>query len=147
MHNMQNIQNMLNMYNMQNVKNVLTWTHVAFVILQHRNKGTGTRVLFHPGIGLGFNREQQKQCAEPDIIHSELKSAFGDSSRADVLAIGLLQFLWCHLPTRNAHLTRMFYIPNQEGCIQANVPHVVLDFCRRSVSNLNSALSAVSFPI
>jgi hypothetical protein len=43
----------------------------------------GTRVLFHPYIGLGFNREQQKQFAEPDIINSELKSAFGDSRRAD----------------------------------------------------------------
>ena len=65
-------------------------------------------MLFHPGIGLGFNREQQKQFTEPDIIDSELKSAFGDSRRADehpVLAVGLLQFLWCHWPTRNAHLT------------------------------------------
>jgi hypothetical protein len=26
---------------------------------------------------------QQKQFAEPDIIHSELKSSFGDSRRAD----------------------------------------------------------------
>jgi hypothetical protein len=49
----------------------------------------------------------------------------GDSRRADehpVLAVGLLQLLWYHRPTRNAHLTRMFYMPNQEGCIQANVP-------------------------
>jgi hypothetical protein len=60
---------------MQNMQNIQTWTPVAFVLLQHRNKGT--RVLFHPGIGLGFNREQQKQFAEPDIINSELKSAFG----------------------------------------------------------------------
>ena len=100
-----------------------TWTPVALVLLQHRNEGA--RVLFHPGIGLGFNREQQKQFAEPDIIDSELKSAFGDSRRADehpVLAVGLLQFLWCHRPTRNAHLTRMFYVANQQGCIQANVP-------------------------
>ncbi len=66
------------MYNMQNMQ---TWTPVAFVLLQHRNKGT--RVLFHPSIDLGFNREQQKQFAEPDIINSELKSAFGDSRRAD----------------------------------------------------------------
>ena len=116
-----------------------TWTPAAFVLLHHRNKGA--LVLFHPGIGLGFNRKQQKQFAEPDMIDSELKSAFGDSRRADehpVLAVGLLQFLWCHRPTRNAHLTRMFYVPNQQGCRQANVPprsHVVLDFCRRSVSN------------
>jgi hypothetical protein len=54
---------------------------VAFVLLQHRNKGA--RVLFHPGIGLGFNREQQKQYAEPDIINAELNRAFGDSWRAD----------------------------------------------------------------
>jgi hypothetical protein len=33
-----------------------TWTPVAILLLQHRNKGV--RVLFHPGIGLGFNREQ-----------------------------------------------------------------------------------------
>ncbi len=46
-------------YNMQNVQNVHTWTLVAFILLQHRKKGT--RVLFPPGIGLGFNREQQKQ--------------------------------------------------------------------------------------
>jgi hypothetical protein len=46
---------------MQNV-----WTPVAFVLLQRRNKGT--RVLFYPGIGLGFNREQQKKFAEPEII-------------------------------------------------------------------------------
>ncbi len=108
---------------MQNMQNMSTWTPVAFVLLQHRNKGT--RVLFHPGICLGFNSEQQKQFAEPDIINSELKSAFGDSRRADehpVLAVSLLQFLWCHRPTGNAHLTRMFYMPNQEGCIQANVP-------------------------
>jgi hypothetical protein len=37
-------------------------------------------VLFHPSIGLGFNRGQQKQFAEPDIIISELKRAFGDST-------------------------------------------------------------------
>jgi hypothetical protein len=93
-----------------------TWTPVAFVLLQHRNKDT--RVLFHRGIGLGFNREQQNQFAEPDIINSELKSALGDSCRADqhpVLAVGLLQFLWCHRPIRNAHLTKMFYMPNQEN--------------------------------
>ena len=111
------------MQNMQNMQNMHTRTSAAFVLLQHRNKGT--RVLFHPGIGLGFNREQQKQFAEPDIINSELKSTFGDSRRADehpVLAVVLLQFLWCHRPTRYAHLTRMFYMPYQEGCIQANVP-------------------------
>ncbi len=39
-----------------------------------------------------------------------------------LLAVGLLQFLWYHLPTRNAHLTRMFCMPNQESCLQANVP-------------------------
>jgi hypothetical protein len=70
---------------MQNVQNMQTCTSVAFVLLQHRNKGTS--VVFHPSIGpaigLGFNREQQKQFAEPDIIDSELKSAFGDSRRAD----------------------------------------------------------------
>jgi hypothetical protein len=49
------------MYNMQNMENML----------------------FQPGIGLGFNREQQKQFTEPDFINSELKSAFGDSWRAD----------------------------------------------------------------
>ncbi len=122
---------------MQNVKDMQTLTPVAFVFLQNRNKGT--HVLSHPGIGLGFNREQQKQLAEPDIINSKLKSAFGDSRLADehpVLAVGLLQFLWCHRPTRNAHRTRMFYMPNQEGCIQANVPpHGVGNFCRHSVSN------------
>ena len=58
-----------------------TWTPVAFVLLHHRNKGA--LVLFHPGIGLGFNREQQKQFAGPDIIGSELKSAFRDFRRAD----------------------------------------------------------------
>jgi hypothetical protein len=129
MHNMQNIQNMHNMismYYMQNMQYMQTWTPVAFVLLQHRNKGT--HVLVHPGIGLGFNCEQQKQFAGPDLINSGLKSAFGESRRADEHPVlsdglsGLLQFLWCHQPTRNAHLTRMFYIPNQEGCIQANVP-------------------------
>jgi hypothetical protein len=96
MHNMQNIQNMHNMismYNMQNMQNMQAWTPVAFVLLQHRNKGT--RVLFHPCICLGFNREQQRQFSGPDIINSELKSAFGESRRADehpVLAVGLLQF-------------------------------------------------------
>jgi hypothetical protein len=78
-------------------------------------------------IGFGFNREQQKQFAESDIINSELKSAFGDSWRADehpVLAVGLLQFLW-HRPTRNVHMTRMFqvYMPNQEGCIHVVYKH------------------------
>ncbi len=105
------------------MQNIQTWTPVALVLLQHRNKGA--RVLFHPSIGLGFNREQQKQFAEPHIIDSELNSAFGDSRRADehpVLAVGLLQFLWCHRPTRNVYLNRMFYMPNQQGCMQANVP-------------------------
>jgi hypothetical protein len=60
---------------MKNMKNIQTWTPVAFVLLQHRNKGT--RVLFHPGIGFGFNLELQKQFLEPDIINSELKCAFG----------------------------------------------------------------------
>ena len=76
------------------MQNMSTWTPVAFVLLHHRNKGA--LVLFHPGIGLGFNREQQKQFAEPDIIDSELKSPFGDSRRADehhVLAVCLLQLL------------------------------------------------------
>jgi hypothetical protein len=75
---------------MQNMKNMQTWTPVAFVVLQQRNKGT--RVLFHPSIGLGFNRKQQKQYAEPDIITLELRSACGDSRLADehpVLAVGL----------------------------------------------------------
>jgi hypothetical protein len=40
-------------------------------------------VLFYSGIDLGFNREQQKQFAESDIINSELRIAFGDSRRAD----------------------------------------------------------------
>jgi hypothetical protein len=52
------------MYNMQDM-NLETWTPVAFVLLQPRNKGA--RVLFHPGISLGFNCEQLKQFAEPDI--------------------------------------------------------------------------------
>jgi hypothetical protein len=52
------------MYNMQNMKNMQTWTPVAFVLLQHRNKGT--HVLIHPCISLGFNREQQKRFAETD---------------------------------------------------------------------------------
>ncbi len=71
--------------------------------------------------------------AEPDIINSELKSAFGDCRRADehpVLAVGLLQCLWCHRPTRNAHLTRMFYMPNQEGCLKANVPPCGVGFLK-----------------
>ena len=67
------------MCNMQNMQNIQTWTPVALVLLQHRNEGA--RVIFHPGIGLGFNREQQKQFAEPDIIDSELKSAIGDNGR------------------------------------------------------------------
>ncbi len=76
------------MYNMHNMKNLQTWSPVTFVLLQHRNNGT--HVLFHSGIGLGFNREQQKQFAEPDIIDSELKSAFRGSRQADeqpVLAV------------------------------------------------------------
>jgi hypothetical protein len=64
------MQNIHNMYNMQNMQDMQTWMPVAFVLLQHRNKGT--RVLFLPGIVLGFNREQPKQFAEPDIINSEL---------------------------------------------------------------------------
>jgi hypothetical protein len=87
------------MYNMQNVQNVHTWTDwtpVPLVLLRHINKGT--RVLFRPWIGLGFNFEQQEQFAELNIINLELtwKSAFGDSRRADehpVLAVGLLQLL------------------------------------------------------
>jgi hypothetical protein len=61
---------MIHMYIMQNMQemqqNVQAWTSVAFVFLQQRNKGT--RVIFHPGFGLGFNRQQQKEFAEPDII-------------------------------------------------------------------------------
>jgi hypothetical protein len=65
MQNKQNMYNMIYMYNMQNMQNMKAWTAVASVLLQHKNKGA--RVLFHPGIGLGFNREQQKQFAEQDI--------------------------------------------------------------------------------
>jgi hypothetical protein len=54
------------MQKMQNMQNVQTWTPVAYVPLQQRNKGP--RVLFHPVIGLGFDREQQKRFAEPDIV-------------------------------------------------------------------------------
>ncbi len=43
------------MYNMQNMQYMETWMPVAFVLLQHRNKGT--RVLFHPNIDLGFDCE------------------------------------------------------------------------------------------
>jgi hypothetical protein len=68
---------MIYIYNIQNMQNMQTWTCVAFVLIQHRNKDT--RVLFHSGIGLGFNRGHQKQFAAPDIINSELNSAFGDS--------------------------------------------------------------------
>ncbi len=68
MQNIQNMSNMIYMYNMQNMHNIQTWTPVALVLLQHKNKGA--RVLFHPGIGLGFNREQGKQFAGPDIIDS-----------------------------------------------------------------------------
>jgi hypothetical protein len=60
------MQDMQNMYNMQNMKNMQTWTPVAFVPLQHRNKGT--RVLSHPGISLGFNREQQKSNLQNQIL-------------------------------------------------------------------------------
>jgi hypothetical protein len=90
------------LYYMQNMQNMSNWTPVAFELLQHRyDRNKGKCVLFYSGIGdemigLGFNnREQQKQFAEPDIINSELKSAFGDSRRPDefpVLAVGLLQF-------------------------------------------------------
>jgi hypothetical protein len=73
---------------------------VAFVLLQHRNKGTmahGSAIcgtppaqkqrhmavprafseVFHPGICLDCSREQQKHFAELNIINPELKSAFG----------------------------------------------------------------------
>jgi hypothetical protein len=62
MQNIQNMSNLVYMYNMQNMQNVHTWTPVAFVLLQHRNKVT--RAFFHPVIGLGFNCEQQKQFAD-----------------------------------------------------------------------------------
>jgi hypothetical protein len=65
MQNIQKMQNMKYMYKMQNMHYMQIWTPVAFVLLQHRNKGI--RVLFHPGIALGFKRDQQKQFAEPDI--------------------------------------------------------------------------------
>jgi hypothetical protein len=79
-------------------QNMQTWTPVAFVLFQHINKGT--RVLFHPGISLGFNREQQKQFAEPDIINSELKGKAPSEIPGGRMntqfwrsAVGLLQFL------------------------------------------------------
>ncbi len=37
-----------------------TRTFVSFVPLRHRIKATDTCVLFHPGIGLGFNRGQKQ---------------------------------------------------------------------------------------
>jgi hypothetical protein len=83
---------------MQNVQNMQTWRGFHYLLWPFKlysssTETKGTHVLFHPGIGLGFNREQQKQFAEPDITHSELKSALGDSRRVDehpVLAVGLL---------------------------------------------------------
>jgi hypothetical protein len=75
---------------MENMENMHTRTSAAFVLLRHRNKGTC--VLFRPSIGLGFNREQQKHFAEPDINSPELIKAFRDSMRAGeppFLAVGL----------------------------------------------------------
>ena len=72
----------------------MTWFTATIVFLQQRN--VGTFVLYNSGVGLCFDFEKKKQFTEPDVIHSELKSALGDSWRPDehhVLAIGLLQFL------------------------------------------------------
>jgi hypothetical protein len=73
-----------------------TWMSVVFVLFQHRN--SGTCVLFQFGIGRCVDLEQ-KQNFEPYLINPELKSAPGDSRRADeqhhddVLAVCLLQRL------------------------------------------------------
>ncbi len=40
-------------------------------------------MLFRPGISLCIDHEQKNTFAEPDIVNHELKSALGDSSRAD----------------------------------------------------------------
>jgi hypothetical protein len=62
------------------------------------------------------------------LINLELKSAFGDSRQADehpILAVGLLQILLSankKCASESDDLTRIFYMPNQEGCIKANVP-------------------------
>jgi hypothetical protein len=64
MHNMHNIlvhdiPTMIYMYNMQNMQNMQTWTPVAFVLIQHRNKGT-RQMLFHSGISLGFHQKHYR---------------------------------------------------------------------------------------
>ncbi len=119
---------MIYMYNMQNMQNVHTWTPVAFILLQHRNKVA--RVLFQPGIGLvsivNSRCNLQNQIISIPRTRAEkrlrrFQAGGWTPSPGGWSAANCLQFLWCRQPTRNAHLTRMFYMPNQEYCIKANV--------------------------
>jgi hypothetical protein len=66
------------MYNMQNMQNVQTWTPVALVLLQYRNKGT--RVLFIPSsvlvsiVNSRSNLQNQilsVPCSVPKIINMQ----------------------------------------------------------------------------
>jgi hypothetical protein len=69
----------------------MTWSHVSFVLLQHRN--IGTFVCLHPFVGHCIDGEKKQYFAESEIIHPELKCAVRDSWLPDehiVLAIGLL---------------------------------------------------------
>jgi hypothetical protein len=110
------------------MQNMHTRTSVSFVLLQQGNKGTCVLFLslHRSWFQISIVKTVKAELCRTRFIDSdpELKSAFGDSRRPDehpVLAVGLLQFLWCQWPRENAHLTRMVCMPNQEDAIKANV--------------------------
>ena len=86
-------------------------------------------MLLHPGVGLCIYFKHEQQLAEPDVIPPELKSTIGDSKRVDkhhVLATGLLRFLRHKWSRGYSHLTRMLYMPYQEGGVEGNVILIVV---------------------
>ena len=73
--------------------------------------------------------EQEQKFAEPDVIHSELKSAIRYPRRAykhHVLAIGLLQFPRHKRSRRDTHLPSVLCMPDHEGGVQDNVTRGVV---------------------
>jgi hypothetical protein len=113
---------------------------MAFVPLAQKKV---TRVLFHPGIGLGFNREQQKQFVEPDIINPELKSAFGaekrlPGGRMNTQSDQSWRLVCCNFfgVVSQQEMRICLFLHAQSGGLDKGyyAPTLVLDFCRRSVS-------------
>ena len=103
----------------------MTWSSWTVVLLHHRD--IGTIEVLQPSVCSWTYFEQEKQLAEPKVTHPELKSALGYPGRAykhHVLAIGPPQCLLYKRKRGDAHVTRVFSMPNHMGGVKDDMSRV-----------------------